>query len=350
MRHSIPIALIAAMLWAILPVLTLADAGTPAWAASEAAPAGSAPAEEAAGRSFDRSWRLPVLRDGQVQRMDLHQYLTGVLLAELPASFAPETFKAQAVASRTYALRSCDHRRHPDAAVCTDSGCCQGWRDPAQASPAHRARAEAALDATDGLVIRCGGQLIEATFFSCSGGQTESAAAVWGNELPYLQAVESPGEEAAAHYRDELRLSLEEFRSVLTELDGASDFSGDPTGWVGSIRRSAGGGVEQIELGGRPFTGVGLRRAFGLRSTAFSLELTSTEAVFTTRGYGHRVGMSQYGAEAMAKAGNDFETILKWYYTGVEIGPAEPGPEASSRSPTGSGCAVLFRLFPGSAP
>ena len=273
--------------------------------------------------SFDAAYRLPVLTETGVERMALDEYLTGVLLAEMPVSFPTEALKAQAVACRTYTLRACTHRRHPEAAVCTDSRCCQGWRDPAQATAAERACAERAVRETDGLAIYYEGALIDATFFSCSGGKTEDAAAVWGGELPYLKAVESPGEEDAAHYTDETRVPLEVFRATLTALDGETRFPEALGGWVGSVSYTAGGGVDVMELGGRPFRGTQLRKAFGLRSTVFTLELTAEEAVFTTRGNGHRVGLSQYGAAAMARNGADYTEILTWYYTGVELRPAE---------------------------
>lgn len=325
MRNSVYAALLAALVWAALSLLSLGTGrtGTPGSLKRSSPPPvsqeTSTPETPQVSQDFDSSFRLPVLRDGVVERMDLRRYLTGVLLAEMPSSFQEEALKAQAVSSRTYALRSCQHRRHEDAALCTNPGCCQGWVDPQGVDSAARARAEAAVLATDGLAIYYEGQLIEATFFSCSGGQTETAAAVWGNDLPYLQAVESPGEEGAAHYSDEIQISLEAFRAALEALSPGLSLEGDPSAWLGEIRLTPGGGVEQIWLGGQPFAGTALRSCFELPSTVFTLELDEDGAVFKTRGYGHRVGMSQYGAEAMARAGNDFLTILHWYYQGVEI-------------------------------
>lgn len=343
MKDSILAALIVILFWAALPFLCTGVVGGPpqgepaapaadarptdpqatdtpdeAWDSNAPASNPAAPAPEAAD-GFDARFRLPVLRGSEIESMDLHTYLTGVLLAEMPSSFEDEAKKAQAVASRTYCLRSYLHRRHDGAAVCVNSGCCQGWRDPSAAAPEDRARAEAAVTATDGLVIRYQGALIDATFFSCSGGQTESAAAVWGSDLPYLQAVESPGEEGATHFSDETRIPLDDFRAALAEQDGAVSFPEALGGWVGAVTYTPGGGVDRMELGGRPFSGTWLRKRFGLRSTVFTLELTAEEAVFTTKGYGHRVGMSQYGADAMARAGNRFTEILKWYYQGVTV-------------------------------
>lgn len=335
MKYSILAALIAAVFWGFLAVLAQGGgaegmqnttckpqneepAGT-----DVACPHSTVPTQEAdLPPSFDEAFRLPVLLDGEAASLSLHDYLVGVVLAEMPVSFPEEALKAQAVASRTYALQRYAHRRHGAAAVCTDSGCCQGWMDPETADPTDRAAAEAAVRATDGLAIFYDGSLIEATFFSCSGGRTEDAAAVWGGELPYLRSVESPGEEDAAHYTDETRIPLQEFRAALTELNGDVVFPEALGGWVGDVSYTPGGGVDEIVLGGQPFTGRQLRKRFGLRSTAFTLELTAEEAVFLTRGFGHRVGMSQYGARAMAAAGSDFVEILTWYYQGVTVGPA----------------------------
>ena len=339
MKQSIAAALLVMLFWALLPLLSLPSAGAPtetlppasaATAPSESpeAPspaASSAPAPTQApaeAQGFDESFQLPVLRKGRLVSLDLHSYLTGVLLGEMPMSFETEALKAQAVACRTYALRLYRHRRHGDAAICTNSNCCQAWRDPETADPADRARAEEAVLATDGLAAYYDGALIDATFFSCSGGRTEAAAAVWGSDFPYLQPVDSPGEEEASYYVNRRSLSLSEFKATLQQEDPAVDFSGPRTGWIGVVTHTEGGGVESMVLGGRSFRGTRLRSLFSLRSTDFSLELTDTEAVFTTHGYGHRVGMSQYGANAMAKDGNDFETILKWYYQGIEIRPA----------------------------
>lgn len=339
MKDSVISAIIVILFWAVLPILCTAQSlclrADPAQEASGVSnstvppgeldpsecdapgPGQASPAPERA--CFDAAFRMPVLRGDETVSMDLHYYLTGVLLAETPLSFADEALKAQAVASRTYALRSYSHRRHDPCAVCANPGCCQGWEDPAAVSPEARARAEAIVAETDGLVIRYQGELIDATFFSCSGGQTETAAAVWGSDLPYLQTVDSPGEENAAHFEDETRIPLSEFQKALAEQDEAVQFPDALGAWVGNIRYTSGGGVDEIELGGRPFRGTWLRRRFGLRSTAFALELTDSEAIFTTKGFGHRVGMSQYGADAMARSGSSFKEILAWYYQGTAV-------------------------------
>ena len=330
MKNAIILSLAAVLFWSALSALAAGTAGAAApnslqetVLTSTAQQDGGADkygsAQPAPDSRADEEITVTVSVSGTDRQLPLRDYLTGVLLAELPGNFAPEAVKAQAVASRTYALRAMEHPKHGRAAVCTDSACCQAWVEPGTVPAAERAWAEAAVLATDGLVLRSGGRLIEATFFSCSGGRTESAQAVWGRDLPYLQPVDSPGEEEAAHFLDEARFPLTDFCALLRKADPEVDFSGGLGGWVGEMTQTPGGGVEQISLGGRTFTGKQLRSLFGLRSTAFTLELTATEAVFTTRGYGHRVGLSQWGAQAMAEAGKDFREILTHYYQGVSV-------------------------------
>lgn len=258
--------------------------------------------------------------DGTVVWMDLTDYLTGVVLAEMPVSFEAEALKAQTVVARTYTIRAANGAsKHSDAAVCTTSSCCQSFitiedfiRKGGSSGDVDRIRNYIA--ATDAQVLTYGGKLIEATYFSCSGGSTEDAVAVWGTDVPYLQAVESPGEEHAAHYEDSVTFSAEELAS---KLDISS--TGEPSGWFGQTTYTEGGGVDTMSIGGQVFSGTELRKKLGLRSTAFRVECTEDSITIVTRGYGHRVGMSQYGADAMAAGGSTYEEILAHYYQGTEL-------------------------------
>ena len=276
-------------------------------------------AQEEQMMSFDETFNLPVLMQSGVDSMSLHDYLVGALSGEMPLSFDTEALKAQAVACRTYALRQYAGRKHDPAAVCTVSSCCECWVSTEGIQEEARKRAEQAVSETDGLVLTYDGKLIEATFFSCSGGKTERAADVWGGELAYLQSVDSPGEEAAPRFLGSVTVSAEQFCETLLALDEAAEFPPDHGLWSGEITRTAGGGVGTILLGGRCFTGKQLRKAFGLNSTDFELAVEDDSVTFRTRGFGHRVGMSQYGAQAMAQSGADFREILCHYYTGVAV-------------------------------
>lgn len=250
---------------------------------------------------------------GAVRQIPLNAYLTGVLLCEIPDSFHAEAKKAQAVVARTYALRRLGgNDKHPGV-VCTDSSCCQGYSDPADYPDQEAVRqAEMIVEATDHQVLTYDGALIDATYFSCSGGMTEDAVAVWGSDVPYLQAVESPGEESAAHYMDTKSFTKAELEALLgVKLTGEK--------FIGSATYTVGGGVASVVIGGQTFRGTQLRSMLGLRSTAFEMEATDEAITFITKGYGHRVGMSQYGAQAMALQGSTYGQILAHYYQGTVL-------------------------------
>ena len=258
-------------------------------------------------------------RAGNLQQMTLREYLVGVVLAEMPADFEEEALMAQAVVARTYTRKRMEGGKHEGAAVCMDPGCCQGYRS-AEEYLAEGGRQRSvdkvrnAVEATDALVLEYDGKLIDATYFSCSGGSTEDAVAVWGQDVPYLQAVDSPGEEDAPRYSDSVTFSAAEFAGKL----GLSD-DGKPEAWFGSVTYTDGGGVETMLIRGKTFTGTALRSKLGLRSTAFGVSVEGKQIVISTRGFGHRVGMSQYGAQAMAERGSSFAEILAHYYTGAEL-------------------------------
>ena len=176
-----------------------------------------------------------------------------------------------------------------------------------------------AVKQTEGEYLTYRGELIEAPFFSCSGGKTEAAVAVWGSDVPYLQSVESQGEEHASKFKSEKSFSSDEFKNIMRGYDSEISFDVTAETWIGSVTCTDGGGVDVIEICGRKYRGTEVRKLFGLDSTAFTVEFTNNIFVFSTRGFGHRVGMSQYGAEAMASTGADYVEILKHYYQGVEI-------------------------------
>ena len=266
---------------------------------------------------------LPVLvrqEDGSVSETDMDEYLVGVVLAEMPVSFEPAALEAQSVVARTYARKAWETGgKHGDGSVCTRSVCCQSYIGPEDylakgGTEEGLEKVRTAVAATSGQVLTYEGALIEATYFSCSGGSTEDAAAVWGTEFPYLQAVNSPGEEKAAHYTDTVSFTAEEFQNAL----GVS-LSGSPGSWFRDVTYTDGGGVDTMVIGGTSYRGTELRTLLGLRSTAFSISTAGDTVTITTRGYGHRVGMSQYGADAMAVTGSTCAEILAHYYPGTAL-------------------------------
>ena len=253
-------------------------------------------------------------------------YLTAVVLSEMPASFEPEALAAQAIAARTFLARQRLAGKHMDCDVCADSACCQAWSSEAALEakygvelPQYWDKASAAVAETAGEILTYDGAPIEAVYFSCSGGSTEAAVAVWGTDVPYLQAVESPGEQDALRYESEAAFPEDELRAILNKAAPEAKLDGPSEGWFGEPILTEGGGVASVTIGGEDFTGTQLRSLLGLNSTRFTVTCGDGEVVFHVRGFGHRVGMSQYGANAMAKLGFDYRAILQYYYRGAGI-------------------------------
>ena len=318
--------------WGILAVKNHRDARTaPAedylLLIEEAGAQETAPAPVKAEKSAAPAARTVRLLDsGSVRELQEEEYLTEVLLCEMPADFEPEALKAQAVAARTFLHKKEQDGKHQDADVCSDSACCQAWtsrealkKKLGAAFEADYRKAQEAVLATRDEVLVYDGNLIDATFFSCSGGSTESAAAVWGSDVPYLQSVRSPGEEDAARYESSVSFSPEDFKARLCAEGKSPVLSGSPEGWIGDVQYTDGGGVAEMEIGGVQYSGVELRRLLGLNSTKFTVSVGGKGFSFDVLGYGHRVGMSQYGANEMAQNGFSCETILLYYYRGAKI-------------------------------
>ncbi len=276
------------------------------------------PVETQAEETASAAVGLPVLMsDGTVSTMDIEEYVQCAVLAEMPAEFELEALKAQAVVARTYALRWYGSKwKHDTGAVCTDPGCCQAFCSEGEYLEKGHTQQSLnkildAVEQTAGQVLTYENKLIDATYYSCSGGRTEDALAVWGQDIPYLQSVESPGEEGAAHYIDTVTLPLTQLEERLgVKLSG---------NWLGAVTYTQGGGVDTIAIAGREYSGTQLRQLLELRSTAFVMTAVGNAVTITTKGYGHRVGMSQYGADAMAVSGSSYREILAHYYPGTKL-------------------------------
>lgn len=260
-----------------------------------------------------------LMKDDSVQKMVIEDYLTSVLLREMPAKFELEALKAQAVVARTYTLRRCNEgSRHENADICTDASCCQAYWDVnayllAGGKNGNIEKIRNAVLQTGNEVLCYNGTLIDATYFSCSGGVTEDAVAVWGNEVPYLRSVESPGEESAKHYVDTITFTKDEFMRRLDIVNDVNVLS------VEEIQYTSGGGIDTVKICGVSLRGTVIRKKLGLNSTAMLINVVGDVVTITTKGKGHRVGMSQYGADAMARKGADYKEILSHYYYNTEV-------------------------------
>lgn len=286
----------------------------------------------AAKEGYDEKTTITLMHDGEVVSMNLHDYLYGVICAEIPASFPIEAIKAQAVAARTYTLNKLYRyeqgyeidKSHNGAQLCSDHNHCKAYTDKTademwgEDGEVYRDKIENAIFDTDGEYITYNDQPIVAVFHAASGDMTENASDVWGGDYPYLVSTQSWGGEDSPKFHDEVRVSSTQ---LIKKITAATDkkFELKDGYWIGDIERSEAGGVNTIVIGGETFKGTEIRSIFGLNSTNFTITYDDGDFIFTTEGYGHRVGMSQYGAKAMALDGKKYREILTHYYTDTQI-------------------------------
>lgn len=260
----------------------------------------------------------------KLETLPLRDYLWGVVAGEMPASYPEEALKAQVVASYSYML----HRKETMAAypasdfghegdVCDDPSHCKAYLSPAEAAAkwgedwleASEERLSSAVESVLGEALLYDGAAANTVFHAISGGRTEDAADVWGAEVPYLSSVDSHWDLSAKGYASTVTVPLAEFREKLGQQDVTP----------GATVLSTGGSVASQVIGDTTYTGRELRTLFGLRSTRFTLTVHETSAVFQVSGYGHQVGMSQYGASVLAENGYTYRQILSYYYPGTAL-------------------------------
>ncbi len=296
------------------------------------ASAADVPADAILSDTASSDVTISVLVDGEVQTMPLETYVMGVVAAEISPTFPPEALRAQAVAARTYAvykLRSGSPppEQHHGAVMCDDFHHCTAYMPLAtEAAAQWGEHAETYVDAitqavqdTAGEILTVNGSPIVSVFCCASGAKTESALDVWGSDIRYLQSVVSPGGDACAKYNAEVTLPLDSFRQKIADTYPAADLSDTPAHWFKNSVRSAAGGIKTVELGGVKVEGTDLRTLFDLNSTNFTLTFSQDNITFHTVGYGHGVGMSQYGAKYMAEHGSTYTEILAHYYTDATL-------------------------------
>lgn len=276
----------------------------------------------------DKDISFTVLDNGNVSTAVMSDYLPGVLAAEMPASFSEEALKAQAVAARTYILYCTKHEnaKHPQANICTEAGCCLAYSDETKLRGEWGDKYDAnigiikkAVSDTDGQVLTFAEEPILASFHSSSAGKTESGSELWGN-VPYLVSVESPetGNDVP-NYVTTVEVSKDNFRETVSTYKTEAVFSDDAAKWISNTELDDSGRVRSVTVGGVKLSGSEMRKLFSLRSTAFTLAYKGNMFLFTVTGYGHGLGMSQYGANVMAKNGFDYREILAHYYPQTEL-------------------------------
>lgn len=275
-----------------------------------------------------------ILAGGTVVTLTEREFLIRTLAFEMPAAYHSEALKAQAVAAYTYYGRQrLLRQKTPDPALQGADFVTPDEKFPAQYDEAalrqrwggqhetYYKKLCAAVDAVLGQHMTYQGEWIDACYFALSCGSTESAAVVWGKELPYLQPVASPGDRLSPGFETTVTLSAAEVRAALTKAFPDAAFGESPEEWLKDPQLSAAGTVATLTAGGQSVRGTAVRAALGLRSAAFTFTYGYKDNAFqfTVRGYGHGVGMSQYGADYLARQGYGYEEILHYYYTDVTL-------------------------------
>lgn len=269
-------------------------------------------------------------KTNEIQAIPVQDYILGAVAAEMPVSFADEALKAQAVAAHTYAERQClagagreelhgaDFSDDPSKyqAFLTEDELRERWGTHFDVNY-KRLSALVAEVAEEVLVYE--DEPIIAAFHAFSTGRTDAALTVWGSDVAYLQPVESPADKDAPSYEEALEFTPDETGDKLRSTHPALQLDIEPEEWFGEPAVSEAGTVLSIPVADGLFTGQEIRTLFGLRSAAFTVKYEKNRFVFTTHGFGHNVGMSQYGANAMAKEGKDYKEILAYYYAGADL-------------------------------
>jgi len=260
-----------------------------------------------------------------VSEVNLEEYLTGVLAAEMPASYESEALKAQAVAARSYILYKVnkENPEHPNASICTNPSHCKGWLSEADAKSKwdsneqtkYWQKLRSAVKSTEGQYLVYENNIVEACFFSSGGSRTENSEDVWQASLPYLRSVENP-EPIDSTLSQSVFTNDDFMKKITPHLDSSPP---DDAPVFSDIQRTDGGSVATINVCGKIFKGTEIRSIFGLKSANFTVKTDNNTVTFDVIGNGHGVGMSQKGANQMAKDGKNYTEILSHYYTNIQI-------------------------------
>ena len=266
--------------------------------------------------------------NGKVEKMDEREYVIGALCAEMDLSCHEEALKAQAVACYTYMLyrkNNVDAENFNGADLSDNPSECQGylniearkkkWGDDYEKNEKY---AEKIADSVLGKKIIYNGEPILAAYHELNSGTTESASDVWGRDIPYLQQIGSAGDRLSTDYSKTVVMSLSEFMSCAIKIKGV-ELSDDYNDWLGKSDKTESGYVKSIVLGGKTVSGNDFRKAFGLNSCNFTVSCENEKFTIKTLGKGHMVGMSQYGADYMARQGSTYDEILRHYYKNTKI-------------------------------
>lgn len=266
---------------------------------------------------------------GNIEEINLDEYLYGVVSSEMPADFDIEALKAQAVVARTYTIYKIKSgNKHENADICDDSKCCQAWiskedrlnKWDEDKRESNWNKIVNAVNDTKGKIITYNNEPINAFFHANSGGITEMPINVWGGSgYPYLQSVSTSGEENYSQYSSEVILTKNELENKIKEKYNDFQIDWNQEKSIEILEYTNGNRVKTIKIGNKNLAGVEIRTILGLKSANFEVNIQDDNVKFNVKGYGHGVGMSQTGADSLAKQGKNYEEIIKHFYIGIEI-------------------------------
>lgn len=258
---------------------------------------------------------LTLSNTNDIAELNQEEYIKGVLLAEMPATFSLEALKAQAVAVRTYTIKKLSTQNH----ICDNPSHCQAWTDPTTSE--YYEKISQAVNETENEELTYLGEPIEAFFHSSSGGKTENSENVWSASKPYLISVESPGEDQImSNFYSSKEITYKELCDKINTYKNKKEITSENLKkQIKILSRTEGNRVQKIKIQNTELSGNEIRSLFELRSANFEIELKDKSIIFNVSGYGHGVGMSQWGAEAMARNGSSYKEILYHYYPGTLV-------------------------------
>lgn len=264
--------------------------------------------------------------DNKTESITMFEYVCGSVAAEMPLAYHEEAIKAQAVACYTNALRQKAGAKNEKSHISDDTTVHQGYIDKAQRKEKwgedfdkYEKKLEKAVKEVENKALYYDESLCVAAFCAISNGKTEAAQSLWGTHIPYLVSTESEGDTLSPRYSSTVSFSIDEFNEITLKMNATEKSVDNLTDIVKITKKSPVGTVLKAEINGTEFTGEEIRKAFSLRSPTFTVKTSKNSVTFNVSGYGHGIGMSQYGANYLAENGYDYKEILEHYYTGVKI-------------------------------
>lgn len=316
MKKTVLFSLVILLSMLLIPLIALPESKTLAQTSSITVPA-------IENIALDENVNVSITESGKIEKMSVKEYLFGVVAGEMPALYEKEALKAQTVCAYTF-LKWRQKENYSKNYDITDdytkdqcyinkSSAIKKWGSKAEE---YSEKIENAIAEVYGETLNYKGEIILSVYHSISSGYTESAENVWGKDYPYLKAVSSEEDKLAENYISTCKITVEDFKKT---LNGKTRFGENAKDYFSDFVRTPSAGVKSVKIGDTVFTGSDIRTLFNLKSINFDVTFKDNCFIFTVYGYGHGVGMSQNGANCMAKNGSTYEEILKHYYTDCEI-------------------------------